>query len=887
MLQTLTNDGDETRINNEKQQLNSSTNQTDNTTNSTNLASSLSSPNSLIINEESPPSLSSVSSPSSVSLSGSPHSSFKSTSRSASPASSNTSTNSNNKKIENSNDDDLKVNPSIDHDDLETKQAVINDQDKPIKRSRSHSDPDERLVTNKKQEIEPKLEQPLVTQTDEVKTALQQQNDKYEAMQPRLKKFLKIYQLSSRNSLNGPTQNDIENSLNSNTVSVPNQEIEQSVENIQQKQQQQQTESNESNRFNENEHNNLSIIANVAAAAAAAHQKQIENNKQLNICHPSNSAILINSHHNHRHHNHPHKRAKYSLNQQPNTVLKTNESTATSSRSNSVGLNGPLNREQPRNSANYLKCIQADLNTSPLIETLLHGERISCFIVGGEKRLCLHDILNTILKEFSVQQINSACQKLQIACLESSSKQLDILKKSHLLPSGAPNCGLLTQTNAERLCAYLMDSNLSIPGPPPPQSNSSPCSSPSQSSPSKKNTLKVVHECFGKTYGHIHMHMYSRSDAACVECDQCRKLYTPKNFVCHTHKYESNTRHWGFDSSNWRVYLKLVNNNNNSSAQAVAQDSQTNSKVTNGVLSDIKISNKDNIAANSSKLNIINEEFEQFKKKFLNNNANQYQANEMLKRKSFCESDYDLKSHKNNTHSSENSFNTQKRLLNQSCSLNDLNNHLITTLSSSNSGSTSPHQQLKSNQNTTNSINDSKLKSSIGEHKLLNGLLSKPLNGSTNSSETNLHSLPMNQTQNLLIPTGSVDHLLKVNKLNNQRPFLTQQIPKYLTNEDFNKSTNPSSLLFYNLLNSTNKPSHNSTNTKEMPPRNSNSIEINMLEIILHEIDSCVENKESAERLRQMVTQLQIYFTDRLNESQINKNKLLAEFDEVIKKNFF
>jgi len=36
--------------------------------------------------------------------------------------------------------------------------------------------------------------------------------DRYEAMQPRLKKFLKIYQLSSKNSLGGPTiQNDIEN----------------------------------------------------------------------------------------------------------------------------------------------------------------------------------------------------------------------------------------------------------------------------------------------------------------------------------------------------------------------------------------------------------------------------------------------------------------------------------------------------------------------------------------------------------------------------------------------------------------------------------------------------------------------------------------------------
>ena len=45
--------------------------------------------------------------------------------------------------------------------------------------------------------------------------------DKYEAMQPRLKKFLKIYQLSSKNSLDGPVQNDIEN-LNSAQKSPEN-----------------------------------------------------------------------------------------------------------------------------------------------------------------------------------------------------------------------------------------------------------------------------------------------------------------------------------------------------------------------------------------------------------------------------------------------------------------------------------------------------------------------------------------------------------------------------------------------------------------------------------------------------------------------------------------
>ena len=158
-------------------------------------------------------------------------------------------------------------------------------------------------------------------------------------------------------------------------------------------------------------------------------------------------------------------------------------------------------------------------------------------------------------------------------------KQLDILKKSQLLPTGAPNCGLLTQTNAERLCAYLMDNSLSQAAPAFP-----PLSPPTHKQPK----LKVVHECFGKTYGHLYPGLYARADSACVQCDACHKFYAPKNFVCHSHKYESNIRHWGFDSENWRIYLKLASSS--SGLAATTQDPNSN------ILSDK--SNKDNIAAN-------------------------------------------------------------------------------------------------------------------------------------------------------------------------------------------------------------------------------------------------------------------------------------------------
>lgn len=54
-----------------------------------------------------------------------------------------------------------------------------------------------------------------------------------------------------------------------------------------------------------------------------------------------------------------------------------------------------------------------------------------------------------------------------------------------------------------------------------------------------------------------------------------------------------------------------------------------------------------------------------------------------------------------------------------------------------------------------------------------------------------------------------------------------------------------------------------------------------MLELILNEIDSCVDNKESVDRLRQMIVQMQIYYNEKLSELQASRNKLMTEFDEV------
>lgn len=34
-------------------------------------------------------------------------------------------------------------------------------------------------------------------------------------------------------------------------------------------------------------------------------------------------------------------------------------------------------------------------------------------------------------------------------------------------------------------------------------------------------------------------------------------MFSPQQFVCHVHRQENGTLHWGFDSNNWRNYLRV------------------------------------------------------------------------------------------------------------------------------------------------------------------------------------------------------------------------------------------------------------------------------------------------------------------------------------------
>lgn len=172
-------------------------------------------------------------------------------------------------------------------------------------------------------------------------------------------------------------------------------------------------------------------------------------------------------------------------------------------------------------------------------ETVLEGEAISCFVVGGERRLCLPQVLNSVLRNFSLAQINQVCDELQIFCSRCNPEQLEELKVTGILPASAPSCGLITKTDAERLCSALLHHGV-------------PASHPSPGAAS----FEVYHECFGKCRGLCTPSLFSTPTSRCIQCLECHAMFSPQHFVCHAHRpLQNRTCHWGFDSGNWRSYL--------------------------------------------------------------------------------------------------------------------------------------------------------------------------------------------------------------------------------------------------------------------------------------------------------------------------------------------
>ncbi|XP_051971088.1 ski-like protein [Xyrauchen texanus] len=186
----------------------------------------------------------------------------------------------------------------------------------------------------------------------------------------------------------------------------------------------------------------------------------------------------------------------------------------------------------------------------------LEGESISCFSVGGELRLCLPQMLNTVLREFSLQQINSVCDQLYLYCSRCDATQLHVLKMLGVLPPGTPSCGLITLTDAQRLCNTLLHPGEDLSH----ESHKFYVVGDEKDKDSEESGgFWVEHQCLGKCQGLFVPQLYTSQDAPCIHCSQCRKLFCPERFVMHSHRQpDKRTCHWGFDSAKWACYLQLA-----------------------------------------------------------------------------------------------------------------------------------------------------------------------------------------------------------------------------------------------------------------------------------------------------------------------------------------
>jgi len=210
--------------------------------------------------------------------------------------------------------------------------------------------------------------------------------------------------------------------------------------------------------------------------------------------------------------------------------------------------------------------------------TTIGGHRIACFVVGGEPRLCLPQLLRLIVNRVDVQQVESARSQLSVNLAQCEVDQLAALHRAKVLPPSVSRCGLVTLSDAARLVSGLsefsrhddaVDRNrkwawlLSAVDDVTEhdqkwawsRSASDDVIGRDQSAVEDCERFPVCHSCFGGCRGTL----IRRCDV-CVQCDECYATMSPELFVAHSHRLDAESRgtcHWGFDAARWRHYVML------------------------------------------------------------------------------------------------------------------------------------------------------------------------------------------------------------------------------------------------------------------------------------------------------------------------------------------
>ncbi|CDQ88440.1 unnamed protein product [Oncorhynchus mykiss] len=174
-------------------------------------------------------------------------------------------------------------------------------------------------------------------------------------------------------------------------------------------------------------------------------------------------------------------------------------------------------------------------------ETALYGIPIVCLVLDGQERLCLAQISNTLLKNYSYNEIHNRRVALGITCVQCTPVQLEILRRAGAMPISSRRCGMITKREAERLCKSFIGAH----NPPKLPENFA---------------FDVSHECTWGSRGNFIPARYNSSRAKCIKCSFCNMYFSPNKFIFHSHR-TSESKYTQPDAANfnsWRRHLKLT-----------------------------------------------------------------------------------------------------------------------------------------------------------------------------------------------------------------------------------------------------------------------------------------------------------------------------------------
>lgn len=181
------------------------------------------------------------------------------------------------------------------------------------------------------------------------------------------------------------------------------------------------------------------------------------------------------------------------------------------------------------------------LKPNQVSETSLYGVPIVSLVIDGRERLCLAQISNTLLKNYSYNEIHNRRVALGITCVQCTPVQLELLRRAGAMPISSRRCGMITKREAERLCKSFLGAH-------------SPPKLP------ENFAFDVCHECAWGCRGSFIPARYNSSRAKCIKCTFCNMYFSPNKFIFHSHRTPE-SKYLQPDAANfnsWRRHLKLT-----------------------------------------------------------------------------------------------------------------------------------------------------------------------------------------------------------------------------------------------------------------------------------------------------------------------------------------